>query len=367
MSQDNDSRQSIDSDTPEPPEMSQHVEPPSAVSPGFSMTLKRLGFPLAGQMKQWSGDDLADTDRLVRIAALQALGDAEDPLPIEPLLTALQNSEWSVRALAALMLRRAEAQQVPFTPLLEAQHDADEAVRAAATRTLGGLGTRVPLKALEAALHDPAWVVREAAALSLGEIGSKAAVALLRTALHDADSTVREAAHLALQQAERQALTPIPASAAQTSASKPLLSRRTLLVGLGAAALAGSSVSLALLLSNRRPEHQAGQAATQPGLKSLALEGPGYSSFDALGNLYLMDATLQNTRSRILKLSPSGLLLNKWQRFPIDTPPTCAAVDGQGNLFVIFQGCQSHLQAVCTRKCPLRVACPGPDARGNHH
>ena len=108
-------------------------------------------------------------------------------------------------------------------------------------------------------------------------------------------------------------------------------------MGLGAAALAGSSAALGLLLSNRPPEHQTGQATAQPGLKSLALEGPGYSSFDALGNLYLMDATLQNTRSRILKLSPSGILLNKWQRFPGDTPPTCAAVDGQGNLFVSFK------------------------------
>jgi len=128
----------------------------------------------------------------VRIAAIQALGKREGHIPVEPLIAALRHDpEWSVRAMAALILRTA-GEHVPVEPFLDALHDEDESVRAAAARALGIIGERVPLKALENALHDAAWPVREAAALTLGELGKRVQVEQL-LGTKDSDESVRQA------------------------------------------------------------------------------------------------------------------------------------------------------------------------------
>src|SRR5262249_26547336 len=123
--------------------MSEYRENASAI-------IKRLGLRSAARPGAWSGDQLEqeqnspdgtlraqaiqelsnrdiasensmmamrDQHPLVWTAALQALGRGADPLPLAPLLVALQDSEWSVRALAALLLRRAGT-SIPLEPLL---------------------------------------------------------------------------------------------------------------------------------------------------------------------------------------------------------------------------------------------------------
>jgi HEAT repeats/WD domain, G-beta repeat/WD40-like Beta Propeller Repeat len=143
----------------------------------------------------------------VRVAAVRALeqGGASS---IEPLLAALHDSAWEVRAAAVWALGKL-GEQAPLEALLGALADEDPSVRAAALRTLSLLGDRVPLEPLVLALHDAEWQVREIAALTLGERGEQAPLEPLVAALHDEHASVREAARMALEQSHPEALSTI--------------------------------------------------------------------------------------------------------------------------------------------------------------
>ena len=143
----------------------------------------------------------------VRVAAVRALeqGGASS---IEPLVSALHDPAWEVRAAAVWALGK-RGEQAPLEALIGALADEDPSVRAAALRTLSLLGDRVPLEPSIRALHDPAWQVREIAALTLGERGEQAPLEPLVAALHDEHTSVREAARMALGQSHPEALSTV--------------------------------------------------------------------------------------------------------------------------------------------------------------
>jgi len=143
----------------------------------------------------------------VRVAAVRAL-EQGGTSSIEPLVTALHDSAWEVRAAAVWALGKL-GEQAPLEALIGALADEDPSVRAAALRTLGLLGDRVPLEPIIRALHDPAWQVREIAALTLGERSEQAPQEPLVAALHDEHTSVREAARMAFGQSHPEALSTI--------------------------------------------------------------------------------------------------------------------------------------------------------------
>ncbi len=143
----------------------------------------------------------------VRVAAVRALEQGETS-SIEPLVAALHDPAWEVRAAAVWALGKL-GEQAPLEALIGALADEDPSVRAAALRTLGLLGDRVPLEPIIRALHDPAWQVREIAALTLGEHSEQAPLEALVTMLDDEHISVREAARMALEQSHPEALSTI--------------------------------------------------------------------------------------------------------------------------------------------------------------
>jgi len=123
----------------------------------------------------------------------------ESELSLEPLIPALNDPAWQVRATTIFALA-GHCTQVPQSIFLSALDDEEETIRAAAVRAIGMLGEQAPIDALIAATGDPAWLVREVAILALRERREQAPVFPLITALNDEDGRVREAALLALRE-----------------------------------------------------------------------------------------------------------------------------------------------------------------------
>ena len=336
-------------------ESTQHAGLPPGPAVPVANVFNRLGIRSTPRPDERQDDlvhALGSPEGTLRAAALQALGkraEQGEPLPVTAIVAALHDPEWSVRAIAALTLRLG-GESVPLEPLLEALGDEDESVRAAAARALGVMGGRVPLKALEDALHDASWRVREAAVLALGELGQRVPLEVLLAAKSDSDETVREAVHLVLRQrhtdgvASGHQVEPQNRSADGQSQQRrrPIgfkggLSRRVVAVALAAVlVVAGTGITWSLLHS-QGSETKAHSTPTAPNSLPLSFYGPGYTILDPRGDLYVMDSDFQQTHTRILKLSPSGRLLNQWDRFAIDAQPLYIVVDGQGNIYATAQ------------------------------
>lgn len=147
---------------------------------------------------------LLDEHESVRATAARALGKQRLRAPIEPLLAALEDSSWLVRTTALQALSKCE-QVVPVAPLLTALRDEDESVRAAAAGALGTQEERTPVGPLVQALHDSAWHVRE---MALNSLGPRLPAHELYAALRDEDVSVRRAA-LTLQMTYPDVLGPL--------------------------------------------------------------------------------------------------------------------------------------------------------------
>jgi HEAT repeat protein len=83
-------------------------------------------------------------------------------------------------------------------PLLEVLHDTDRNLRRAAAEALGEIGDPQAVAALLVALEDEHWSVRCAAAAALGHLRSPKTVPALLAHLDDADATVCRSAIAAL-------------------------------------------------------------------------------------------------------------------------------------------------------------------------
>jgi len=108
-----------------------------------------------------------DTSSAVKAAAARALGDLADYAPVEPLLAILDDPVDEVKAAAAWALGKLGERIPTSTPLENLLNSDNAAVRAAAICALGELGTRIPTHILMVALEDADWQVREMAALVL--------------------------------------------------------------------------------------------------------------------------------------------------------------------------------------------------------
>ena len=172
---------------------------------------------------------LKDSDWRVRQGAAQALGQLGDARAVEPLITALKDSnsdvrqevtntlkqlgnatvepliaalkdrDWSVRHRTAQALGQLEDVRA-VEPLITALKDSDWRVRQGAAQALGQLGDAPAVEPLVITLKDSDWRVRQGAAQALGQLGDARAVEPLIAALKDRDSNVRQGAAQALGQ-----------------------------------------------------------------------------------------------------------------------------------------------------------------------
>ena len=355
-------------DDPRPLEATQHAEPASLPAVPLANVFNRLGIRSTAHPDGRQDElvkALGSSEASLRASALQALGkraEQGESLPIAAIVALLHDSEWSVRAIAALTLRLG-GEGVPVEPLLDVLADEDESVRAAAVCALGSLGARAPIKALEDALHDASWRVREAAVLALGGLEQPIAVETLLDAARDSDEAVREAVNLVLRQRDADGVVKADQVEKQNQSAhkqnqqrevrsidtqqRPLAvkrgpARRVVVVGLAAAlVIAGASTTWFFLLhspAGGTPAHSTPAPTRAP---LFSFYGPGYTILDPRGNLYVMDSDFQQTHTRILKFSPTGQLLNQWDHLDINAQPLYIVVDGQGTIYATAQATNS--------------------------
>jgi HEAT repeat protein/beta-lactamase regulating signal transducer with metallopeptidase domain len=134
---------------------------------------------------------------LVRERAVWALAHMEGERVVQPLIGALQDGDWRVRAYAAWALGEAGDARAT-TAVRAALEDSHWRVRMHAAYAAGELRDRAAVAGLTRLTSDVRWQVRIAAVENLGRIGDRAAEAPLKRALRDSNAIVRDAAADAL-------------------------------------------------------------------------------------------------------------------------------------------------------------------------
>ena len=136
---------------------------------------------------------LSDEDVNVRLAAVEALGNLQDPRAVDALVQALRNdTDARVREAAAESLGEIDSPRaIPgLTAALGAERVA--AVRAKIAWALGEIDDPRALDALTAAVRDTSVEVRRQVVWAIGEIQSAEGIPALTTAAKDADAEVRK-------------------------------------------------------------------------------------------------------------------------------------------------------------------------------
>ena len=174
---------------------------------------KRAVVPLCAALK--------DRRQEVRDTITEVLG-RMGPLVVEPLVIALLDDDWAIRAAAAKVLGRTNDERT-LEPLCGALGDSDARVREAAADAIDAQGFSLnvdaeywyavakkdwkraitlgepTVEALRNALRDQSGEIRQEAARALGQIGAMAALDDLRVALSDEEWYVRDTAVSALE------------------------------------------------------------------------------------------------------------------------------------------------------------------------
>ena len=137
-------------------------------------------------------------DPRVRRESIGVIGYLRDPATLDALIArSQQDSDDDVRRAAVNALRFGSASRVG-SPLMEALHDAHWQVRAEAAASLGRLQVQTALDALIRATDDEFWQVREKAVDALGQLKDVRAVDAVGQCTKDENSNLRKAAVCAL-------------------------------------------------------------------------------------------------------------------------------------------------------------------------
>ena len=146
---------------------------------------------------------LKDENVAVRLAAVEALGNLEDPRAVDALVQALRNdSDAQVREAAASALGEIDSARAVPGLIAALGSERVAAVRAKIAWALGEIDDARAVEALGAAVKDPEVEVRRQVVWALGEIEAASAVPLLIPVLRDADAETRKQAAWALGEIE---------------------------------------------------------------------------------------------------------------------------------------------------------------------
>ena len=136
---------------------------------------------------------LKDTNKLVRGAALSALARMEGPFDLEMLCGLLRDPEIDVQNKAIdAVIRANDPETIKY--LIPVLKDENEYARRAAVEVLNEVGTAKSVKELLEAVSDDDWWVRSRAADALGKIGGPKVVDAVLQLVGDQDEDIRRAA-----------------------------------------------------------------------------------------------------------------------------------------------------------------------------
>ncbi len=139
--------------------------------------------------------NLNNNDLLVRLNAIEALGDARDARAVEPLVAALGDESCGCAASNALV----KIGNTSVEPLIVALKDENMIVRRNAAKALGEMKDARAVEPLIATLKDEDATVRWQAAKALGEMKDARAIEPLVSTLKDDNPIVRWHAANALE------------------------------------------------------------------------------------------------------------------------------------------------------------------------
>jgi beta-lactamase regulating signal transducer with metallopeptidase domain len=158
---------------------------------GPDSILARTLYAQLDRIPRWYGD-------LVRDRSAWALSIARDGQLIAPLLDALLDRDWRVRAYAAWALGIAREPRA-LGRLVQLLDDPNWRMRAMAADAIESIASPSVAERMKAALHDEAWQVRSAAALYFGAINDPRYIPALEAALSDRHMAVQSSAAEALR------------------------------------------------------------------------------------------------------------------------------------------------------------------------
>ena len=143
---------------------------------------------------------LADDDPVVRVAALEAVGDLGREAPLAALTAALNDINPQVR-LAAIDALALNEDAIVATSIEAIVYDRDPQVRVAAIDALAGIQARSSVPVLGGLLYDSDPATRMSALGALGDIGGARALRYLAPLRHDPDDEIRASARAILYEA----------------------------------------------------------------------------------------------------------------------------------------------------------------------
>ena len=137
--------------------------------------------------------EIANQSWQIRAAAIDILGEMDEPEAVRALTAALNDTERDVRAKAAKGLGKLRDASSAM-PLIEHMDDPHWVVRMHVTRASGLIRDPAAVEHILKRLNDINWQVRKAAAEALGRFGGSAFVALLDVYLNGLDKYSKEQA-----------------------------------------------------------------------------------------------------------------------------------------------------------------------------
>jgi HEAT repeat protein len=155
------------------------------------MALEKIGELESDQTRDILIEALEDEERAVRLQAAESLGKMRDQRVVYALISALKNGEPDMREKAAKALAGMGA--VAVEPLMDILNDEDRNFRQKVAWILGELQDPRAVEPLAAALDDDSIEVRSEAARALGKIKNPKSADALIDVLQDKDVHVREA------------------------------------------------------------------------------------------------------------------------------------------------------------------------------
>jgi len=138
-------------------------------------------------------EQLGDTNKMIRTAALTAMAKMDGPFEVERLCALLRDPELDVQNRAVELLARARDPQTVrhLVPVLK---DENEQARRAAVEVLNEVGDARSVKYLLEAIKDDDWWVRSRAGDALGKIGGPKVIDAVLELVRDQDEDIRRAA-----------------------------------------------------------------------------------------------------------------------------------------------------------------------------
>ncbi len=136
---------------------------------------------------------LADTNKLIRSAALAALAKMDGPIEVARICALLRDPELDVQNRAVEVLQRARDPDT-IRHLVPVLKDESEQARRAAVEVLNEVGDARSIKYLLEAIKDDDWWVRSRAGDALGKIGGAKVIDAVLELIRDKDEDIRRAA-----------------------------------------------------------------------------------------------------------------------------------------------------------------------------